>query len=105
MKYIFVIAFAIVLQGCATSLTVKASQLKPIGESEKKACEFTMLVTEGAGGRGSISRNTKSAINSALNQVAESGGDSYFFVSSNATTMGSAVIVEAYRCNKTPAAH
>jgi hypothetical protein len=100
MKLIAIAACVLALQACATQLNVDASLLRPITEAQKKDCEFIKLIPEGAGGRGSISENTKSATNTALNEVAKAGGDSYFFVSSTATTMGTSVIVEAYNCHK-----
>ena len=100
MQYTPIAVLVIGLHGCATALTEKASQLRPITEAQKKDCEFIKLIPEGAGGRGSVSENTKSATNTALNAVAEAGGGSYFFLSSTATTMGTSVIVEAYRCHK-----
>lgn len=100
MKYIFVVVLLVGLQACATTLSEKASQLRPITEAQKKDCNFIKLVSEGTGGRGSVSENTKSATNTALNAVAEAGGDSYFFLSSTATTVGTPFIVEAYRCHK-----
>jgi hypothetical protein len=100
MRLIVLTAFILILQACATTLSEKASRLKPISESQKKDCEFIKLISEGAGGRGSVGNNTKSATNTALNEVAEAGGDSYFFVSSSATNMGTSVIVEAYKCHK-----
>jgi len=100
MKLVPLIVIAFVLQACATQLSESASRLRPISESQKQNCEFIKLIPEGAGGRGSISRNTISATNDALNQVAEAGGDSYFFVTSTATDMGTSVIVEAFKCRK-----
>src|SRR5215471_14945680 len=94
LAWLTIVGVLALLGGCATKLTPEASQLRSITEADKRTCQFIKLIPEGAGARGSISENTKSATNTALNEVARAGGDSYFFVSSSSTTMGTSVIVE-----------
>jgi hypothetical protein len=88
----------IFLTACTTDRVKEAESLKPVALENKGKCIFVALITEDASGRGSVGKNSKSAMNRALNQVVESGGDSYFYVSSNATIAGSTVILESYKC-------
>ena len=99
MRY-FIISIIFFLSACTTERIKEADLLKPITAEDKSKCAFIRLITEDASGRGSVGKNSKSAMNNALNEVAQSGGDSYFYVSSEATIMGSTVILESYKCKK-----
>jgi hypothetical protein len=86
------------LTACTTDRIKEANTLRPVALENKSKCLFVALITEDASGRGSVGNNSTSAMNLALNKVVESGGDSYFYVSSNATFAGSTVILESYKC-------
>ena len=86
------------LTACTTERVKEAEALKPVTLEGKSKCTFVALITEDASGRGSVGKNSTSAMNIALNKVVESGGDSYFYVSSGATIAGSTVILESYKC-------
>lgn len=98
MKILILVGF-IFLTACTTERIKEAETLKPVTLEGKSKCTFVALITEDASGRGSVGKNSKSAMNIALNKVVESGGDSYFYVSSDATIAGSTVILESYKCN------
>jgi hypothetical protein len=97
MKALILVGF-VLLAACTTERVKEADTLKPVTAEGKSKCTFISLITEDAAGHGSIGRNSTSAMNNALNKIVESGGDSYFYVSSEATMAGSTVILESYKC-------
>lgn len=89
----------ILLTACAvTERTKDAQKLRPVSLEDKSKCTFVGLITEDETGRGTVGRNSTSAMNNALNKIADSGGDSYFYVSSDTSAFGSTVILEGYKC-------
>ena len=95
---LLILAILMFLTACTTERVKETEILKPLTSEGKSKCIFIALITEDASGRGSVGKNSKSAMNIALNEVVASGGDSYFYVSSDATIMGSTVILESYKC-------
>lgn len=95
---LFILLAITFLTACATDRVKEAESLRPVALENKSKCIFVALITEDASGRGSVGKNSKSAMNMALNQVVDSGGDSYFYVSSDVTILGSTVILESYKC-------
>ena len=101
MRYARVIGLLLMtltVSGCVTSLTPQASRMKPITEAQSENCQFIKTFSGGEGGRGSIGRNSRGALNKGLNDAAQAGANSYYVVSSTATGFGTSVIVQSYRC-------
>jgi hypothetical protein len=100
-----ILAGLIILTACATTeRTEQAQQLRPVSLEDKSKCKFIALITEDETGRGTVGRNSMSAMNNALNKIANSGGDSYFYVSSDTSAFGFTVILEGYKCRGAPTA-
>ena len=94
-----ILASLIFLTACAVAdRTPEAQKLSSISAADKSNCKFIGYIKEDETGRGTFGRNTESAMNNALNKIANLGGDSYYSVSDDVTYFGSTVILEGYKC-------
>lgn len=89
-------AIAISMTGCATALTPAGSKITLATPSQKEKCRSlgVVVATQKIG-----QDKAASAMNAALNMVAERGGDSLYVVSSSTDWAdGSSVVGEALKC-------
>lgn len=76
-----------------------SNSLRAVSVSEKENCRFINTLTFGSGGPGTASAHLESAKNKAIDSAAKAGADSYYVVSSDSTSSGATVILEALDCN------
>lgn len=98
MRAIFTLVIISVLCACTSNLTNQALQLKPITAANRDGCEFVKNFSTSSAGNGMMG-NATAAMNTALNYAADAGANSYYVVSRSDTIFGSAVTIEAYKCN------
>lgn len=76
----------------------RLSRLREVDERDKDDCGLITTVKRNVGGHGDVSTFVKSAKNSALTEVANTGADSYFIVNVESTLYGASVTLDALRC-------
>jgi hypothetical protein len=96
IKTLAVIALAVAVSGCATSLDQGAERVRLITADQRSACESLGIVSTDQ--QLGLNKASKS-MNKAVNEVARRGGNGIFIITTGKSGFdGQSVTAEALRC-------